>query len=136
MRPARGFTLVSAVFLVVILSAIAAYALSVATLQQHASALDVAGSRALFAARAGTEWGAYQALRLDACAASATLDFSGTPLAPLSVSVRCARRTADEAGTTRKFDSIVALACNEPPCPNAAAGANYVERQLTVVVEH
>lgn len=133
----RGFSLISAIFIVLILAALAGYAASIVTNQSHASALDVLGSRALAAARSGAEWGAYQSLRLNSCAASTTLSFAGTPLDPMSVVVSCARPPqSNEAGTTLTFDSITALACNQAPCPNAGAGANYVERQITMVVAH
>jgi MSHA biogenesis protein MshP len=133
-RRPRGFSLVSAIFVMLILAALAAYAASVATGQSHASALDLLGSRAFSAARAGAEWGAYQSLRLNSCAASTTIGFAGTPLAPMSASVSCTRTTADEAGTTVTLDRITSLACNQAPCPSAAPGPNYVERQLTMVV--
>lgn len=133
-RRERGFSLVSAIFLVVILTAVAAYAASVATAQHQSSALDVAGARALAAARAGLEWGAYQSLRLDSCVASSPLGFAGTPLASMGATVACTRLTSDEAGTTVVFDTLVVTACNDPPCPNAASGPGYVERQLNMVV--
>jgi len=133
-RGERGFSLVSAIFLVVILTAVAAYAVSFATAQHQSSALDVTGARALVAARAGVEWGAYQSLRLDSCVASSTLGFAGTPLAPMGATVACTRLTGDEAGATVVFDSLVVTACNEPPCPNAAPGPRYVERQLNMMV--
>jgi len=132
----RGFSLISAIFIVLILAALAGYAASVAINQSHASALDALGARALAAARSGAEWGAYQSLRLNSCAASTTLSFTGTPLDPISVAVSCIRTTSNEAGATLTFDSITALACNQAPCPNAGAGANYVERQITMVVAH
>ncbi len=133
-RGERGFSLVSAIFLVVILSAVAAYAMSVATVQHQSSALDVSGARALAAARTGLEWGAYQSLRLDSCVASSTLSFAGTPLAPMGATVACTRLAQTEAGAPVVFDSLVVTACNEPPCPNAASGPGYIERQLNMVV--
>lgn len=132
----RGFSLISAIFIVLILAALAGYAASVAIDQSHASALDALGARALAAARSGAEWGAYQSLRLNSCAASTTLSLAGTPIDPMSVVVTCARTTGNEAGTTLTFDSVTALACNQATCPNAGAGANYVERQITMVVAH
>jgi MSHA biogenesis protein MshP len=62
-RIQRGFTIVSAIFILVVLAALGAAILTVSTSQQIGSALDVQGSRAYHAARAGLEWGLYKVLQ-------------------------------------------------------------------------
>ncbi|MBC7454549.1 MAG: hypothetical protein H7335_12740 [Massilia sp.] len=57
-----GFSLISAIFLLVILSALGAFMVSMSTMQQTTSILDLQGSRAYQSARAGIEWGAYQVM--------------------------------------------------------------------------
>lgn len=59
----RGFSIVTAIFLLVILAALGAFMLNVSSGQHLALAKDVDGSRAVQAARLGAEWGAYQVLR-------------------------------------------------------------------------
>ena len=54
----RGFVLVAAVFLLVVLAALGAFMVTFTNTQQLASAQDVQGSRAYWAARAGLEWAA------------------------------------------------------------------------------
>ncbi|HEY6280567.1 MAG TPA: hypothetical protein VIW72_02070 [Burkholderiales bacterium] len=61
-----GFLLVTAIFLLVILAALGAFILTISGTQQTGSALDVQGSRAYQAARAGIEWGSYQVLNAGA----------------------------------------------------------------------
>ena len=61
-RVARGFTIVTAVFLLVVLSLLGVFIVSVTGLQQSSQQLDVLGVRAYQAARAGIEWGAWQVL--------------------------------------------------------------------------
>lgn len=56
----RGFAIVSAIFILVVLAALGAFIVNVSTNQQIGSALDVQGVRAYQAARAGVEWGVYQ----------------------------------------------------------------------------
>lgn len=63
MNPARGFAIVSAIFILVVLAALGAFVVSVSTTQQVGSALDVQGVRAYQAARAGLERGLYLVLR-------------------------------------------------------------------------
>jgi MSHA biogenesis protein MshP len=57
-----GFLLVTAIFLLVILAALGAFILTISGTQQTSSALDVQGTRAYQAARAGIEWASYQVL--------------------------------------------------------------------------
>ena len=70
-----GFVLPSAIFLLVILAALAAFLVNISTTQNMTSAQDIQGARAYHAARAGVEWGLYQVLvpAAAACAASTTL---------------------------------------------------------------
>lgn len=56
-RPQQGFAAIAAIFLVVILAALGAFMLTFSNTQQLASAQDLQGSRAYWAARAGLEWG-------------------------------------------------------------------------------
>ena len=58
-----GFSLVTAIFLLVILASLGAFIVTVSGLQQTSSALDVQGSRAYHAARSGIEWGTYQVVQ-------------------------------------------------------------------------
>jgi MSHA biogenesis protein MshP len=129
----RGFTLVAAIFLITILFLLSAYLVSIRVQQEAGVTLDTLGTRAYAAARAGVEWGAYNSLRNNTCAASTALALGGT-LSGLTVTVTCTRSPYNEAGTTVNMDTIVALACNNAVCPPATPGANYVERQITVTV--
>ena len=130
----QGFTMLSAIFLLIILAGLAVFLVAISTMQQIGTAMDVQGVRATQAARAGVEWGMYQSLRNGVCANS-TLTFSGTTLADFTTAISCVRTVENELGTTLNFDQIIATACNQPPCPNAAPGQNYVERQWAVTTE-
>ncbi|OLE47798.1 MAG: hypothetical protein AUG46_05405 [Acidobacteria bacterium 13_1_20CM_3_58_11] len=85
----RGFALVPALFLLVVLGALALVAVRVGTGQQHAVTMDLLQSRALAAAGAGIEWGAYSALTNGSCAASTTLNLTEASLNGYSVVVTC-----------------------------------------------
>ena len=130
----RGFTLVSGIFLIVILAALSAYLINFRVYQDAAIALDALGTRAYAAARSGVEWGVYNSLQNNACAASTSVALAGT-LTGYTVNVTCTRNTFNEAGPPLvNIDTIVATACNSATCPPASPGANYVERQITTVV--
>ena len=55
----RGFSLVSAIFLLVVLAVLGAAMVSFSTTQSQGLAMDAMGSRAYQAANAGIEWAAY-----------------------------------------------------------------------------
>lgn len=138
MRAQSGFGLVSAVFLLVMLAVLGVSITFMSGTQRNAVVLDVLGSRAYQAARAGIEWGAFQAVQNNACAASTNLTFTGTSMAGFAATVQCTVTTTDEGGTTIRLYNIISNACNIPTggaCPNAASNsATYVERQVTAVV--
>ncbi|WP_153108777.1 agglutinin biogenesis protein MshP [Propionivibrio limicola] len=146
-RAGQGFALASAIFLLVILSALAAFIVHVSTRQHIGHAADIQGSCAYQAARAGAEWGVYNLLKNGACGASAPFAPGGN-LAGFTVTVRC--ELAEVATTNNEVGDdgsdvplvirrIVATACNQPTgaapgtCPNLAPGANYIEREIAVV---
>jgi MSHA biogenesis protein MshP len=146
-RAERGFTVVSAIFLLVVLAGLGAAMLNISTSQHVSSQLDVQGARAYQAARAGIEWGLYEQLRLGECAAAPT-PFSmpaGTTLSTFTVSVTCSHTSYGSAVETNGIQlaagasidvyQITATACNNPTagnCPGAPNGPDYVERQMQV----
>jgi len=86
---ARGFALVPALFLIVVLAALGAVAIRVGSGEQQTVTMALQQVRALAAARAGIEWGAYNALVTHSCAASTTLNLSEAALAGFTVIVTC-----------------------------------------------
>lgn len=141
-RPARGFSLVTAIFLLVVLSALGAFMVIFTGLQQNTIQTDVLGVRAYYAARAGINWAMYRALDPDN---PGTLTFATCPtgtialgalagsLAPFSVTVSCTPYSATEANRNIQVYEITATACNQSVCPGTPA-AGYVERSVVVTV--
>ena len=141
----RGFTMVSAIFLLVVLAALGAFIVVVSTSQQVGSAMDVQGARAYQAARAGIEWGAYnvwnsppfpQPRNSATCPPSPTSFVPPAPtLSGFTVTVTCSKSPPDVYGGPTVF-SITAIACNMPAgtCPGSAGSPGYVERRLTVTI--
>ena len=132
----RGFTIVAAVFLITVLSLLSAYLIAVRVYQESGVTLDTLATRAYAAARSGMEWGAYNSLRNDTCAASTALAFGGS-LSGFAATVVCTRTVHDEGGTAVNVDTIVANACNQPVagnCPNPTPGAYYAEREIALTV--
>jgi MSHA biogenesis protein MshP len=132
-RKNKGFLLPAAIFILVILAALGAYALNITSAQQSTSSQDVQGARAYQAARAGVEWAAYQVL------SPGTTALANCPASPstlavdnFSVAVSCAR-SADyyEQGT----DHTIAIYDITATASFGTAGtAGYIERQIQVTL--
>ena len=128
----KGFSLVTAIFLLVVLGGLGAMMMTFFTAQQQSSALDVLGARAYHAARAGIEWGAYQVLQNSGGAfatgcGGAPTDLSGAFLGTLStftVSVACTFSTYTDGSTVTVY-RLTAKASR-----GSAGQADYVERQI------
>ncbi len=129
-----GFAIITGVFLVVILALLGVAIIAINVFQSKSASLDTLGARAYQAAKAGIEAGAYNSLRNNLCAAQ-TINFTGT-LTGFTANVSCVRTPHTEGATTINTDTITSVACNQAPCPNATPANNYVERQLTTVVEN
>lgn len=88
----RGFAIVSAIFILVVLAALGAFIVNVSTSMQIGSALDVQGVRAYQAARTGIEWGLYKQWQTvpASCAAASSFVPAATTLNGFTVSVTCA----------------------------------------------
>lgn len=139
----KGVSIVTAIFLLVVLAGLGAMMVSFFVVQQQSSALDVTGSRAYRAARAGIEWGAYNVSVTPVgtlwagCAAfpgpvpGPALFAAGTlaaDLAPFGVNMACAAASAVEAGVTIHVYNLTSTST----AGGAPGGIDYVERQVTV----
>lgn len=131
-----GFAIVTAIFIIVALAALAAAIVSLVRTEQTGSILDTEGTRAYQAARSGVEWGAYNSMRNNTCTPTTPVAF-GSTLGAYIATVTCTRTAHNEGGTAVNIDTIVATACNQPAagnCPNPAPGAGYAERQISIMV--
>lgn len=124
----RGFSLVSAIFLLVVLAGLGAYAVRLSTLQQQTVTGALRGAQAFEAARAGAAWAAYRAVTSGACAAG-TLNLTEGATAGFRVSVQCTQSVHVEGtATVRVFILDVRAEAG------AYGGPDYVSRRLQTKV--
>jgi MSHA biogenesis protein MshP len=132
----QGFSIVSAIFLLVVLSFLGLAMTTFSTTQHQSAAMDVMGSRAYQAARAGIEWAAYNVAQSPAsspaawagCAAGAGVAVGGT-LAPFSpVTVNCSAASHAEGASTMWIYNVSAVA----QAGGAPGDQDYVERVIDV----
>lgn len=138
----QGFGAIAAIVVLVLLALLAAAVLRFGQASQRETTQDLLGARALAAARAGTEWGLYQAFKgsWTGCASGTaqTLDLRADT--GFRVTVSCSSQSYAEGESapgvphSLRLYRIDAIACNgaAAACPDnaAATGANYVERRL------
>ncbi len=139
-----GFSLISAIFLLVVVTLLGAYVVTLATSQHASEALDVEGARAYQAARAGVEWGAFEILQAPASAFRTACEGVGatyaTPISqPLgglagtlsgfAVDVQCGSAAAAEAGVSVRVYRLTVTASK-----GTLGSLFYVERQLQAVI--
>jgi MSHA biogenesis protein MshP len=124
----RGVSIITAIFLLLLFAALAAFMVSMTSTANITSAQDMQGVRAYQAAQAGVEWGLFQldpndtAVALPACFANTTLG----QIPGFSVAVSCVRYGVfTEGGGTIAVYQILATAT----VPLAAAPPAAVERQ-------
>lgn len=131
----RGFSLVSAIFLLVVLAALGAAMVTFSTAQNQNLAMDVLGSRAYQAANAGIEWAAYNiASAPGQQKAFATIASPGANpldgnLAPFTVAVGytvLAQSDAVAAGSG--VENVWSYDITASAVYGTAGSANYVER--------
>jgi MSHA biogenesis protein MshP len=97
-RAARGFAIVTAVFIIVALAAIAVAITMISTRANSGQAIDIIGSRAIVAARAGVDWGAYQVL--DPSNATATAGNAPLPNCPgVALAAACPTAASPSSST-------------------------------------
>lgn len=131
----QGFSIITAIFLLVVLSFLGVAMVSFSTTQHQSSAMDVMGSRAYQAARSGIEWAAFQVVNGSApvgCSTNFAANSLGGTLAPFTVAVNCAAASYVEGASTIWVYDVSAVACTEAACPSVAPGSNYVERVIEV----
>jgi MSHA biogenesis protein MshP len=138
----RGFSIMTAIFLVVVLGLLGVFIVFVTGLQQSSQQIDLQGVRAYQAARAGVEWAAFQVLdpnnSLNSASCSAlpscpgggsgtttTLPTLAGSLSPFAVGVKCDETSTTEGNRQVKVFKIVSTASTGTP-----GTAGYVNREV------
>lgn len=134
-RPA-GFAIATALFILVVLAAIAAAMINLFSGENARLGMEAQGTQAYQAAKAGIEWGLYQQSINKSCS-SAPKSFVATAptLSGFTISVTCTQSASKPV-----VYSISSWACNFPDgesnsCPNVTnPGNGYVERKIEVLL--
>jgi MSHA biogenesis protein MshP len=123
-----GVGIVTAIFLLVVLAGLGVAMVGIYTSQQAGANVDLLGAQGYQAARAGLEWGIFQA-RAGNCAASTPIKMpAGTTLSAFTVYVGC---TAQGAQPLVRY-VVTAEACNMPDTSPSATSCPLVNKAESV----
>jgi len=117
-----GFTLIQAIFIVVVLGLLGSFMVSMFQVQTLTPTLANQGIRAYYAAKSGLEWGKNHTLSNDACFADDTLN-----LDTFQVDMSCQEETYTEGSKTYKWFRLKATAEHGSP-----GDMDYARRKLTM----
>ncbi|MGK0258403.1 MAG: MSHA biogenesis protein MshP [Candidatus Azotimanducaceae bacterium] len=133
----RGFAAISAIFLLVVMAAMGGFMLTFSNAQQLASAQDIKGSQAYWAARAGLEWGMGNVIRQPvptvSCPNTTENLLGGTVLfdGGFTVVVTCTMSLYTEGPKDRKIFLVTSVANNS----TTSGIAGFIERSVSASIE-
>jgi MSHA biogenesis protein MshP len=93
----RGVALLPALFLLIFVAALIAFALRIGTTQRQSANFALLGDRAVGAANAGIEWGRARATAGNCAAGPTTIQLTETGLRGFRVQVRCTQVAPGDA---------------------------------------
>ncbi len=124
----RGFALVAAIFLIVVLALLGMFIVRISGVQNQTVNIALLGSRAFEAARTGIEWGAFQALDSASCTTT-TLNLTEGGLNGFDVDVTCTSSTHTEPGNTNNVYLLDVTASD-----GTYGTPDYVSRRMQATV--
>lgn len=148
-----GLGMIAAISVLLILAVLSAAIVALSSTQSVVLAQDVLSARAEQTARAGTEWGLFQAFSNASTWGGASCN-AGTPAVPVSATVDTSAINGFQATVTcwsREYQEgedgagnpnlvrvyqLTSIACPAAPCPQAGAAtaaSGYVERRREAV---
>jgi MSHA biogenesis protein MshP len=125
-----GFSLVTAIFLLVVVATLGAYMVTIGSTQQQTSTLSILGARTLAAADSGVEWGVAQVIAGNACFASpASFTLAGGAASGFGVTATCAMTSHTEGATAFNVFRI-----NVTAARGTVGSADYTRRTIRTTV--
>jgi len=122
----NGFTLVQAIFIIVVLGLLGTFMITMFQVQTHTTTLSHQGIRAYYAAKSGLEWGKNYTLTNDDCFAQSDGNLT---VGNFQVNMTCSNNTFTEGNETRMWFQLNATA--EPVGINVDS-PDYVRREMSM----
>ncbi len=128
-RHRRGFALVAALFILVMLAGAGSVMVRLGAEHQSTSSFALLGARAYHAARSGAEWALYEAAATPGSCPAATFTLSEGAAAGFDVAVTCSSSTHVEGTTSRSILQIESTADY-----GSFGSRDYVARSVAVTI--
>jgi len=128
LRRTGGFSILIALFVLMVLGALAVFIVSIVGVEQRSPLLQLQTTRAYWAAESGLQWGTHQALTNGTCPATTTITMPG--LTGFNVKVSCTATQHTEAGKTFSVFAITSVANNG----SFGSRVDFVQRKLEATV--
>ena len=133
-RHERGFALVAAIFIVVVLAMLGIMMVTIGGMERATASAAVQGTRAFYAARSGIEWGIYRAIPpTSSCAASTSFALTVPGLNGFNVNVQC-KLTPPGIQHRERGDTYNVYVITSTATSGNFGTADYVSRTLQVTV--
>lgn len=129
-RQMTGFSLIAAVFLLVVVALLGTYMITIGTTQRMTSTLSLLSTRAIFAADSGMQWAIEYVLKNNACFGSpSSFALSGGAAGGYTVTATCTSVSATEGGDTYNVFKLSSHASS-----GILGSPDYVQRSLQATV--
>ncbi len=126
----KGINLVSVIFLLVVISAIGVFMLTLGNVQQQTSTLSILSSRAVYAAESGMQWAIRSVLTTNDCSAfTGDFNLSGAFASNFTISPSCAFTTHVENPLTYNVYQLTVTARN-----GSIGDVDYISRTISAKV--
>ena len=130
MKHKQGFSLMAALFILVVLTVMSGFTVSIASMSRSTASFSMQGLRAYFAARSGLEWGLYKVTNTPtACPANTTLNLTQGGLQGFDVNVTCTVTSFTEGTTNINVFLLTSLASK-----GGFGDPDYVSREMQMSV--
>ncbi len=131
----RGFALVAAIFIIVVLALLGIMTVTISSMQRATASTAAQGTRAYYAARAGIEWGTYQATQsTPSCAPTTTFPLAVSGLSGISVTVLCQQLSSSAVQHQEYGQSYYVFALTSTATSGNFGDADFVSRTINAVV--
>jgi MSHA biogenesis protein MshP len=125
-----GFTLITAIFLLVVIATLSVYMLNMRSVQHQTLVYGVQGARAMQAARAGIEWGIYESIVGNNCVTTnPAFNAPGAVISAFDIELDCTPSTHSEGATTIIVYQLTATATT-----GTYGTLDFVSRRLQATV--
>ncbi|MCI0401390.1 MAG: pilus assembly protein MshP [Gammaproteobacteria bacterium] len=125
----KGFSVVAALFLIVVLAALGAFMVTISSTQQYTATFSIEGTRGFFAAESGLEWAVKTALdtpaALNCGGAGPTFTLSGGTTNGFNINVTCAVTAVTEGAAAYSVYALTVTAAR-----GITGSADYTSRTI------